>query len=259
MTKFVGIISAKGGVGKTTTTINLGSALHFLNRDVTIVDANFANPDLGIHLGFTNVDKTLHSALKGQHSIREGVYRHPLGIKIVPGSLSYNEAREAKQDNLVSTIYDLVGTTEAVLIDSTPGMGRDSQAVISAADYLIIITTPDIVSVSDSLKIIKLGRDMEKHILGVVVNKARGEDYEMSIENISEFLNMPVIAVIPEDPLIRKSLIHRSPVVLKDSNAHSSIGFKKLAGALIGEKYIENIEEEKELSLFSQILKNMGF
>ena len=259
MTKFIGLISAKGGVGKTTTTINLTSALHFFKRNVIALDANFANPDLGIHLGVPNVTKNLHTSLKKKHSIRDSVYKHPSGIKIIPGSVSYKEGRTAARDNLLSVIYELFGTTEAVIIDSTPGLGRDAEAVIHASDCLLIVTTPDMCAVTGSLKMVKLAHELEKEVLGIIVNRKRHDDYEMSEQNIAEFLGKPVIGVIPEEDEIRNSLQTNHPLVISNPNNVASIAFKKIAGILIGEKYMDNVEMDEEDSMFNVTLKRLGF
>jgi len=258
MTKFIGIVSAKGGVGKTTTTINLTTALHEFKRKAVALDANFANPDLSIHLGAQNLKKTLHTALKGKHGVNEIMYKHPSGIYIVPGSISYKEARSVKRQNLMGVIYQLLGSAEAVIIDSTPGLGRDARTVIRASDYLIVVTTPDLVSVTGSLKIINLAHELDKQVLGVVVNKRRQADYEMPLANIQDFLDKPIIGVIPEDAAVRHSLCTKNPVVLADPFNPASIGFKKAAGLLIGQKYEEHIKREEDKSLFSIALERFG-
>jgi MinD-like ATPase involved in chromosome partitioning or flagellar assembly len=259
MTKFIGIISAKGGVGKTTTTINLTSALDFFKRSAIALDANFSNPDLGIHLGFPRAEKNLHSALKGKHSIRESIYRHPSGIRIIPGDISYREGKEAEMGNLMDVIYKLAGTAEAVLIDSTPGFGQDVRSVIRVSDSLIIITTPDLVSATGSLKLVKLAGELGKHVMGVVVNRHTGEDYEMSIENIAEFIGRPVIGIIPEDREISSTLRHNNPSLVSDPNSAASTSYKKLAGILIGRRYVDQVEEKEKGSAFADIMERLGF
>ena len=91
MTRFVGILSGKGGVAKTTTTVNLGAAFNYFGRDVTIVDGNLSTPNLGLHLGVPVVPISLHDVLKGKNDILESVYQHNSGLKIIPASLYVNE------------------------------------------------------------------------------------------------------------------------------------------------------------------------
>jgi len=259
MTKFVGIISAKGGVGKTTTTINLSSALHFFNRQVIAVDANFVNPDLGIHLGMPRPDKNLHTALKGEHDIKDSVYRHKSGLMVVPGSISYYDAKNVRRDKLLEMIYGLIGTAEIVIIDSSPGLGRDARAVVSACDFVIIVTTADLVSVSSSLKMVHLAKEIGRQVLGVIVNKHQSEGFELRQENIAEFLGVPVLGVIPDEREVGRTMHTRGPIVLADPLAKSSIAFKKAAAQLIGEKYVEELAKKEEKSVFSQVMENLGF
>ena len=71
MTRYVGILSGKGGVAKTTTTVNLGAAFNHFGRDVTIVDGNLSTPNLGLHLGIPVVPISLHDVLRGNNDILE--------------------------------------------------------------------------------------------------------------------------------------------------------------------------------------------
>ena len=83
MTRFVGILSGKGGVAKTTTTVNLGAALNYFKRDVIIVDGNLSTPNLGLHLGIPIVPISLHDVLKNKNNIVESIYQHESGLKII--------------------------------------------------------------------------------------------------------------------------------------------------------------------------------
>lgn len=259
MTKFVGIVSAKGGVGKTTSCINLAAALDWFRRDVILIDCNFANPDIGIHLGTPFREKTIHSALRGKHHINESIYKHPSGIKIIPGHISYEECKKTQRQNLLNIILDLADTSEVVIIDSTPGLGNDSKSVLKAVDYVIIVTTPDMCSVSNSIKMVKFAEEHGKEVLGVIVNRTMGEYIELPTSNIETLIGKKVVAVIPEDPNIRLSMHQKNPVIATHPQSPSSIGYKKLAAMLIGDRYVESIEKEEKTSKFRQAMKRMGF
>lgn len=259
MTKFVAILSAKGGVGKTTTSINLSSALDWFRRDVIVLDANFANPDIGIHLGSPFREKTIHTALRGEHHIKDSIYKHPSGIRIIPGHVSYNEARKVQRENLMNVILDLMNLSEVVFIDTTPGMGGDTRSVLKAVDYVTIITTPDICSVTNSIKMVKLAQEYNKKIIGIIVNRGTGEHYELTPENIAAMTGCKVLGVIPEDKRVAQALHQKNPVLVTHPECEATFGFKKLAGELIGEKYVENIEKQEEQSLFRDALRKLGF
>lgn len=259
MTKFIAVVSAKGGVGKTTTSINLSSALDWFKRDVIVMDANFANPDVGVHLGAPLNEKTTHSALKGNHHINESIYRHPSGLKVIPGDMSYDEARKAQKKNLLNVVLDLTNSAEVVIIDSTPGLGLEARSVIKAIDYVIIVTTPDICSVTNSIKMVKLAKDYDKQVLGVVVNKIHGDEMDLPVENIETIIGAKVLGVIPHDKRIKKAFHTRNPVVITHPEAEPSLAYKRLASELIGEKYVESLTREEEFSLFGEAMKKLGF
>jgi cell division ATPase MinD len=259
MTKYVGIVSIKGGVGKTTSCINISSALDWFRRDVILVDGNFSNPDVGINLGAELMEKTIHSALKGKHHIRESVYLHPSGLKIIPGNMSYREARTAKIENFHDILTELSGAAEVIIVDSAPGFGADAQTIIKAMDYLIIATTPDISSVANSIKMVKFAEEMKKEIVGIVVNRKENHEIELDTKNIEALLKRKVIGIIPEDHHVRDSLKHKNPVVFLHPNSPSANAFKKVAGVLIGEKYADNIEYQQDNSLYKLTMRAFGF
>src|SRR4030065_570432 len=94
MRKLIVITSGKGGVGKTTTAINLGAAMNYFGKDVLIVDGNLSTPNIGIHLNSPEVPITLNHVLSKRADILEAVYEHSSGIKIIPSSLSIKELRK---------------------------------------------------------------------------------------------------------------------------------------------------------------------
>ena len=94
MTRYITCISGKGGVGKTSSSINLGAAFTYFGKDTTIVDANLTTPNVGVHLGVPIVPINLNHVLQGKNHISEAVYLHPAGIKIVPAGISVDELKK---------------------------------------------------------------------------------------------------------------------------------------------------------------------
>src|SRR3989338_4734544 len=91
MTKFIAIASGKGGVGKTTTALNLGTALSNFGKDVVVVDANLSTPHISLHLGSPKLRVTLNDSLKGIVNIKDTAYLHPSGVRIIPSSIALEE------------------------------------------------------------------------------------------------------------------------------------------------------------------------
>lgn len=259
MPKKIALMSVKGGVGKTTTSLNLSSALAYFNYNVTIVDANFSNPDIGLHLGLPLRDKTLHSALKEEHHIHDAIRTHHLNLDVVPGDLSYKESLFPKKENLTKILQDLKPESDYIIVDTTPGVNENAKSVLRAVDSVIIVTTADIFSVSSSLKIIKLAKAFNKNVEGIIVNKVRGESSEITLENIEHMLEVPVIGVVIHDDEIRRSHKHKKPYVQMAPTANASVAFKKAAAKILGKKYVLKMEKEKKHSVYKRVLRALGF
>lgn len=237
MTKIIAIASGKGGVGKTTTAINLGTALARFGRKVIVVDGNLSTPNIGVYLGAPVVPHSVHDAANGKKSIRDCVYSHESGVRIAPASISLDDCKNADHDNLKHAIKELEGTSELVIVDSSDGLGREMFSALHAADEVLVVTTADLASVTDTIKAIKLIEDKGLNVIGVVINKAKDDGIDLNVSDVESMLEKPVIASIPEDLGIRKSMKQNHPVVHLDPDAPSSTAYKELAALLVGQKY----------------------
>jgi septum site-determining protein MinD len=249
MTRRILIVSGKGGVGKTTLVANLAYALAQLGQKVVAVDANPTTPNLGLHFGFHLAQKTLHNALKGEADIEEIAYWHPFGFYIVPGSLSLEDIKDAKPEKLSEITSSLVGKADFVLMDCSAGLGKETISAIEACDEIIFLTNPDLPSVVDALRALKIAEGLNKKSLGVVVNRVKNAKYELKASEIEEMLGLPVIAQIPEDKKIAESIALKVPLIGFDSSSPASIEIKRLAYFLLGKKF-----EQKRLSFLRKIL-----
>jgi len=229
MTRVLAIIGGKGGIGKTTLTSNLSAALTDLGHDVVAVDANLTTPNLGLHLGMHLAPKTLHDVLRGKSRLKDAIYPHASGVKVVPGSMALEDLRGVDVGKLPEVALNLIGNADFVIFDSAAGLGREAISAISAADEILIITNPDLPSVTDALKTVKIAEGMHKKIVGVAVNK----------EEIEEMCGYPVIAEIPEDKAVVKSIAAKHPAVHLYPNSPASSEIRRLAHTLTATPYSE--------------------
>jgi septum site-determining protein MinD len=230
------IISGKGGVGKTTTAVNLGTSLNLLGEDVIIVDGNLTTPNVGIHFGSPIVPITLNHVLNNQAKIEDAIYEHESGTKIIPASLSLKEAEKIDYRDLVDVARRLKRMTNHVLIDSAAGLGSEAKSTISASDEIIIVTNPEMAAVTDALKTIKLAEEMNKPIKGVIITRYQGKRIEMSLPNVKDMLEVPILGIIPEDIAIRESHILKNPVVLTHPKSMAARGYHETSRRILGEK-----------------------
>lgn len=237
MTRVISIIGGKGGIGKTTLSCNLATALAECGENVVCCDANLTTPNLGLHLGFHLAPNTLHDILKGKAKLKDATYPHSLGFNVIPGSLSVNDLQDVDVGKLPEVALSLMGKYDYVLFDSAAGLGREAISAIKSADEILVITNPDMPSVADALKTIKIAEELNKKILGVVVNKVSNTQ-SLQKEDIEYMLGYDVLAEIPYDRAVEKAIDAKNPVVAFDPNSPASIEFKRLAHAIVGKDFV---------------------
>jgi len=241
------ITSGKGGVGKTTTTINLGAALNSFNKDVIVVDANLTTPNVGLHLGAPIVPINLNHVMNGKAKVGDAIYEHESGTKVIPSSLSVKELRRLDHNKLKDVARKLRNMADFIIFDSAAGLGDEAISSIEAADELIIVTNPEITAVTDALKTLKLAEELGKKVRGVIVTRVSGNQHEMSISNIKEMLDLPILGVVPEDKKILASLRHKDAVVHMYPYTKSALAYKRIAAKIAGISY-------KEPSFFKKLM-----
>ena len=239
MARIIVINSGKGGVGKTTTAINLGACLNKLNKEVIIVDANLNTPNIGLQLGAPIVPVTLNHVLKGKADVEDAIYEHSSGTKIVPSSLSIKELTKFNTKKLPDIMKKLGENSDYVIVDSAAGFGDEVIAVLEASDEIIIVTNPEMPAVTDALKAIKVARGMGKSVNGIIVTRHRDANYEMPLSSIRSMLETQIIGVIPEDKAVKEALNLRDAVVHTHPRSKVSRKYFEIAQKVAGEKVVE--------------------
>ncbi len=234
MAKTIGILSLKGGVGKTSVVSSLGDALSGFGKTVLLVDANYSAPNLGIHWNIINPEVTLHHVLARTANIKDAVH-HVNNLDIIPASIfsktQINPFILKDKLNQVKRQYDFI------LIDSAPAANDDVLSVILASNSLIFVTTPDYPTLSSTLKSIKIAKERGAVIDGLILNKVHNKDFEISIDVIEKTIEAPVLAVIPYDINVLESLSKFIPFTSHKPRAEGSVEYKKLAAMFTGQKY----------------------
>ncbi|MCX6819229.1 MAG: cell division ATPase MinD [Candidatus Aenigmarchaeota archaeon] len=241
MTRIIGVVSGKGGVGKTTVVANLGAVLaNEFNRNTVIVDCNVTTSHLGIHMGLHYTPVTLNHVLKGEHHIYDALYEHESNVRIIPASLAVKDLSGMDLTKLRSYLQDLFGKVDFVLLDSAPGLGREALATIHASDEVLFVTTPYLTSAMDILRCKEVINELdlkELSPLGLVLNMVENKKHELKSTDIEKLTELPILATIPSDRKILQSLALKTPIVMLRPHAKPSIAFKKLGAAILKEKY----------------------
>jgi septum site-determining protein MinD len=255
MVRFITFASGKGGVGKTTITINLGAALQKFGKDVIVVDGNVSTPNVSVLLGMPRLPVTLHDVLAGKAKTNHAIYVHPSGLKVLPAGLSMKNMKLKQKKEIAHVMNDLIGKTEFALIDCAAGLGAEAKQALHAGDELVIITNPEIHALTDALKAYEYSKTIGIKTLGVILNRVNNKDWEMTKENVESFMELPVIGMIPEDESVKKSISMKRPVVYAFPRSPASKAIKQLAAKMIGEDY-RTLEPE---GIGEKILRFFGF
>jgi len=134
-------------------------------------------------------------------------------------------------------IENLKNRYDLILMDSAPGLSKETLSVMRAADELLVMTTSDITSIITSLKLVELAKKIKIPITGIALNMVQKKGYELHEKEISKSLEVHVIAKIPIDEKIPEAVAAKIPVVMYDPFSPASIAFKELAAHLIGRRY----------------------
>lgn len=243
MKRIIVITSGKGGVGKTTTAINLGAALNHFGKDVLIVDANMSTPNVGIHLNSPEVPISLNHVLNDKAHLIDSVYEHESGVKIIPSSLSMKELKKIKPEKIKNLKKDFQKISDYIILDSAAGLGNEATSAINAADELVLVTNPEMPAITDALKAIKLAEEMKKPITGIIITRVRKNKSELSAETVKEMLEVPILGMIPEDEVMQFALRQKNAVLHTHPKSKPSRAYKEIAAKLIGEYY--NSDKDK--------------
>jgi len=233
------IASGKGGTGKTTVTVNLGTSLAQLGKETFILDADIGMANLGLVLGLESVPVTLHEVLAGKASIEDAIYEGPNGLKVVPSGISLQGFQNADPEKMKDVMRDLVGRSEFLLIDAPAGISKDGVVALAIADEVVLVVNPELSSMADALKTKILTEMVGGKVYGAILNRAGMENTELRRHSVEDVLGVRVIDMIPEDANVRRAAAYKTPVVIKYPTSGASRAFRRIAADLAGSEYKE--------------------
>jgi cell division ATPase MinD len=237
--RVISVFSGKGGVGKTTVAVNLGAALARMKKNVTLIDCNLTASHLGLHLGIYNPRSTLNHVLREEHSMEDALHDHFTGMKIVPASLSLKDMNGTDLTKLRNAINSIAHKNDVIILDSAPGIGREAMASIGASNEVLYVTTPQVPAIMDIVRSHEVANELGVEPLGIVLNMVNKDKHDITRHEVEHLTGLPVIASIPYDKNIRKSLAMKMPVVSYNPGFDVSKNFLKLASEIMGEEIIK--------------------
>ncbi|MFC6728772.1 cell division ATPase MinD, partial [Natronoarchaeum mannanilyticum] len=225
------VASGKGGVGKTTTTVNLGTALAGAGKRVAIVDADLGMANLAGFVSLSPDGPTLHDVLAGDADVPDATYEVADGIAAIPSGTELEAFADTDATGLGEAIDRLRGEFDYVLLDVGAGVSHESVLPLGIADEVLLVSTPEPASVQDVRKTIDLVDRAGGSVAGLVVTRGR-PDGDVSHEEIASQLGVDLLGSIPEDPTARDSVYAGTPLVVHEPEAPAATAYRQLAATL---------------------------
>lgn len=254
------ITSGKGGVGKTTTTANLGTGLALLGKSVVVVDADIGLRNLDVVMGLENrivydiVDVVEKNCRLKQALIRDKRFDR---LYLLPAAQTKDKTA-VSPEQMYELVNDLKKEFDYVIIDSPAGIEQGFQNSIAGADLAVIVTTPEISAVRDADRVIGILESKGLYNPKLIINRIRQEMVKrgdmMNIDDIIDILAIELLGIVPDDEAIVISTNKGEPVVV-DDKALSGKAFKNISKRILGEEVsLLNLDEDQEGKL-SKVLK----
>ena len=211
------ISSQKGGVGKTTVSVNLAIILQELGNNVLLVDFDIANPSVGFHLGIENQNLGISDILFKNAKISDVEVPHiPTGLRVIPGSIVGHQKEPSllQIQRFLSELKKL--KYDYIIFDTAPGYLVPEFS--SMCDEAIIITTPEL---SSCTSCVRLSNNYKKFGLksNMVINRVKNKRYEIHVKEIEEMFGSKALGVLPEAEVVPKSIAMHIPVILLDKHS----------------------------------------
>lgn len=239
--KVITITSGKGGVGKTTTTANLGVALGLSGQRVVVIDADIGLRNLDVVMGLENrIVYDIVDVTEGYCRLRQALIRDKRveELYLMPAAQTRDKTAVSPED-MIEICDQMRDEFDFILIDSPAGIEQGFRNAIAPADKVLIVTTPEVSAVRDADRIIGLIEAEEKGPASLIINRLRPEMVRygnmLTTEDVVEILAIGLIGIVPEDKAIIVSINKGVPIVLND-RAPAGLAFHNIARRLLGEE-----------------------
>ncbi|AVM69339.1 septum site-determining protein MinD [Lachnospiraceae bacterium oral taxon 500] len=260
MSEVIVVTSGKGGVGKTTTSANIGSGLALSGKKVVLVDADIGLRNLDVVLGLENrIVYNIVDAVEGNCRVSQALIRDKKNQNLYLLPAAQTRDKDAVNTEQMKKLTDELRTEfDYIIIDSPAGIEQGFKNSIAAADRALIVTMPEISAIRDADRIIGLleANDIKNNRL--IVNRLRPDMVKrgemMSVDDVIEILAIELIGVVPDDENVVISTNTGDPIVLKFENSLAGRAYLNIAKRIMGED-VEYLNLFEQKNLFQRLMK----
>jgi len=257
MARIVTITSGKGGVGKTTTTANLGAALALADKKVVVFDGDIGLRNLDIVMGLeSRIVYDAVDVVEGRCKLRQALIRDKRtpNLSLLPTAQARDKSAINPQQ-MLQICEELASEFEFVLIDSPAGIEQGFRNSLAPATEVLIIVNPEVSSVRDADRVIGLIESSNKGPAKLIINRlspARVKKQEMlSADDIYEILSTEIIGIVPEDEQILAASNKGQPVSF-NGKTPAAEAYRDIALRMLGNQVPMRVPQENE-TIWSRI------
>ncbi len=239
MSEVIVITSGKGGVGKTTSTANIGAGLARLNKKVVLVDTDIGLRNLDVVMGLENrIIYNLVDVVEGNCRVKQALIRdkHYPNLYLLPSAQTRDKSA-VSPEQMRKLADSLAPMFDYIILDCPAGIEQGFRNAIAAANRALVVTTPEVSAIRDADRIIGLLEVAGIRKIDLLVNRIRMDMVRrgemMSVEDVLDILAVSLIGAVPDDEGIVIASNHGEPVVGNDTIAGQA--FLNIARRLLGE------------------------
>ncbi len=239
MSEVIVVTSGKGGVGKTTTSANVGTALTLAGKKVVLVDADIGLRNLDVVMGLENrIVYDLVDVVEGRCRLKQALIKDKRfeGLFLLPAAQT-RDKNAVSPEQMKKLCDALKEDFEYILLDCPAGIEQGFKNAIAGADRALVVTTPEVSAVRDADRIIGLLESHGVSKIQLIINRVRMNMVKrgdmMAMEDVVEILAIDLIGVVPDDETIVVTTNKGEPAVIEGSSLASK-AFKNIADRVQG-------------------------
>ena len=219
MSEVIVITSGKGGVGKTTTTANVGTGLAMLGKKVIMIDTDIGLRNLDVVMGLENrIVYNLVDVIEGNCRLKQALIKHKKypQLCLLPSAQTRDKDAVSPQQ-MITLINDLKKEFDYILLDCPAGIEQGFKNAIAGADRALVVTTPEVSAIRDADRIVGILEANEMKNIDLIINRIRIDMVKrgdmLKVEDVCDILAIHLLGIVPDDEHIVISTNQGEPLV----------------------------------------------
>lgn len=256
MSEVIVVTSGKGGVGKTTTSANVGTGLASMGKKVVLIDTDIGLRNLDVVMGLENrIVYNLVDVIENKCRLKQALIkdkRHP-SLYLMP-SAQTKDKTAVNEGQMVKLVNQLREQFDYIILDCPAGIEQGFKNAIAGADRALVVTTPEVSAIRDADRIIGLLEANEFKQIDLVINRLRHDMVKrgdmMSASDVVDILSVPLIGIVPDDENVVIATNQGEPLV--GNNTLAGKAYQNICFRVAG-KEVPFIEFEKSISFWTRV------